>query len=187
MSWLSREELEDMRFGALGENLKISRNAVFHNCANIFIGDNVRVSDFSVVSAGEGGVHIGRYTHLGVQSSVLGPGKVTFEEFCGVSAKVSFFSGNDDYSGDYLIGPTVPDKYKNVTVEDIFIGRHAVIGSGSIILPGVTMHEGAAIGSLSLVKDDCEAFTIYAGTPAKKVKERKRGLLKLREELLASC
>jgi acetyltransferase-like isoleucine patch superfamily enzyme len=59
-----------------------------------------------------------------------------------------------------------------------------------MVLPGVTLGEGCAIGAMSLVMKDVEPWSIYAGIPAKKIKERKNNLLKLekqfREELLTS-
>jgi galactoside O-acetyltransferase len=42
------------------------------------------------------------------------------------------------------------------------------------------------IGALALVKRDCEEFGVYVGCPARKVKERKRNLLSLAEELLGN-
>jgi acetyltransferase-like isoleucine patch superfamily enzyme len=45
------------------------------------------------------------------------------------------------------------------------------------LLPGVTLHEGAAIGALSLVKDDAPEWTICGGSPAEVLKPRSRALL----------
>jgi len=49
-------------------------------------------------------------------------------------------------------------------------------------LPGVTLAEGAAVGALSLVRADCQAFGVYGGTPAKLLRDRKRDLLELERE-----
>jgi galactoside O-acetyltransferase len=58
-----------------------------------------------------------------------------------------------------------------------------IVGSGSIVLPGVVLEEGVAVGALSLVRDSCSAFGIYAGMPAKRVGERSRQLLELERQL----
>jgi acetyltransferase-like isoleucine patch superfamily enzyme len=50
-----------------------------------------------------------------------------------------------------------------------------------VILPAVTLHEGVAVGALSLVRDDLEAWGIYAGNPLRFVRHREKGLLKLYE------
>ena len=53
-----------------------------------------------------------------------------------------------------------------------------------MVLPHVTLHEGVAIGALSMVYKDCQAFGIYAGNPARRVSERRRDLLDLEKKLL---
>jgi galactoside O-acetyltransferase len=67
---------------------------------------------------------------------------------------------------------------------DVKIGRHVIIGSGSIVLPNVILEEGVAVGALSLIRKDCKAFGIYSGSPAKRISERKRNLLELEKEFL---
>jgi galactoside O-acetyltransferase len=65
------------------------------------------------------------------------------------------------------------------------LGRHVIVGSGTVILPGSRLEEGVAVGALSLVTKDCLAFGVYAGNPAKRIKERKRDLLVLEQRFLA--
>ena len=84
-----------------------------------------------------------------------------------------------------MTNPMIPIKYTNVVHADVFLGRHVIVGSGSVILPGVTLEEGVAVGALSLVNRNCEAFGIYAGNPARRIKERKRDLLELENFFLA--
>ena len=80
----------------------------------------------------------------------------------------------------------VSAEFTNVHHADVRIGRHVIIGAGSIILPGVTLEEGAAVGALSLVKKDCQAFCIYMGSPAKRIGERKHDLLELEKQFSCS-
>ena len=83
-----------------------------------------------------------------------------------------------------MTNPMVPIEYTNVTHADVKLGKHVIIGSGSVILPGIILHDGAAIGSLSLVTKDCDAFGTYIGAPAKKLKNRKNNLLELEEKFI---
>jgi galactoside O-acetyltransferase len=62
--------------------------------------------------------------------------------------------------------------------------KHSVIGTGSTILPGVTLHEGAAVGAMSLVKNDIDEYTIFFGVPAKKQKNRSKKILDLENNFL---
>jgi dTDP-4-amino-4,6-dideoxy-D-glucose acyltransferase len=186
MAILSRTEIEQMGFASVGENVLISDKASFYNCANIAVGNNVRIDDFCVFSAGVGGIHIGDYVHIGVFASLIGAGKINISDFCNISSRVSVYSSNDDYSGATMTNPMVAAQYTGVTHADVFLGRHVIVGSGSVILPGVTIEEGVAIGALSMVQKSCKAFGIYAGVPAKLVKERKRYLLELEKQFLSS-
>lgn len=186
MGLLSREQIEQMGFAQVGTNVRLSDKASYYNCAQITIGDNVRIDDFCVLSAGAGGIELGRYVHIAPYSLLTGAGKITLLDFSGLSSRVSIYSSSDDYSGASLTNPTIPAEFSHVTSADVTVGRHVIVGSGSVVLPGVVLEEGVAVGALSLVTRRCQAFGIYAGVPARRVKERKRDLLQREQELLAS-
>ncbi len=183
---LSREEVEAIGFAALGEDIQISEHARFYGANGISLGHHVRIDDFCILSAGVGGIQIGSYVHIAAYCSLIGQGRINMADFSGLSSRVSIYSSNDDYSGETLTNPTVPSEFKNVRNADVYLGKHVIIGSGSIVLPGVTIEEGVAVGALSLVQRDCPAFGIYFGNPAKRIKERSRALLTLEARLLAS-
>lgn len=185
MTCLSRSEIEGMGFASVGTNVFISNKASFYNCQTIAIGNHVRIDDFCVLSGGTGGIEIGNYVHIAVFSLLIGKGKITISDFCNISSRVSIYSSSDDYSGETMTNPMIPESFKKVLHDDVFLGTHVVIGSGSVVLPGVTIEEGVAIGALSLVQRDCKAFGIYAGIPVKLVKERKRGLLELEKQFMS--
>ena len=186
MAMLSREAIEALGFASVGESVQLSDRASFYGAARITLGNNVRIDDFCVLAAGVGGIVIGDYVHLAVSASLIGSGKITMSDFSGISSRVSIYSSSDDYSGATLTNPTVPSEYAGVTHADVFLGKHVIVGSGSVILPGVTLEEGVAVGALSLVHKRCEAFCIYAGNPARRIKGRKRDLLELERLFLAS-
>ena len=179
MAILTKEEVRKMNFYHIGKNVKISNKASFYNCKNISIDDNARIDDFCVLSAGTGGIFIGMNVHIAVYTSLIGAGIINLADFCNLSSKVAIYSSSDDYSGRTMTNPTVPTQYTGVTHADVYLGKHVIVGSGSVILPGVTLEEGVAVGALSLVTKSCKAFGIYAGNPARFIKERKRDLLEL--------
>lgn len=183
---LPREVAEQMGFASIGENVQISDRASFYNISKISLGNNVRIDDFCVLSAGIGGISIGNHIHIAVFSSLIGAGKITLSDFCNISSRVSIYSSNDDYSGSAMSNPTLPSQYTGVTDADVLLCKHVIVGCGCVILPGVTLEEGVAIGALSLVTKDCEAFGIYAGNPARRIKERKRDLLELEKAFTLS-
>lgn len=85
-----------------------------------------------------------------------------------------------------MTNPTIPAEYTNVKHADVLLGRHVIVGSGSVILPGITLEDGVAVGALSLVQRDCNSFGIYAGNPARRISERKRDLLEVELRMKAS-
>jgi galactoside O-acetyltransferase len=186
LSFLNDEELAAMKFGYLGENVKISSKASFYGVSRISIGSNSRIDDFCVLSAGVGGIQIGRNVHIAVMCTLIGDSKIELKDFCGLSSRVSIYSSTDDYSGNSMTNPTVPITFKHVKNRDVILNRHVIIGSGSVILPGSNIGEGAAIGALSLVTKSIGAYEIYAGTPLKKIKSRSRKLLSLEKDYISS-
>lgn len=182
MAFLSREQLEQIGFASLGENVAISDKASIYNPSQITIGNHVRIDDFCVLSAGLGSIELGNYIHIAVYTLLIGAARITLSDFCNLSSRVSVYSSNDDYSGETLTNPTVPDQYKGVIHKDVYLGKHVIVGSGSVILPGVTLEEGVAVGALSLVTKRCEAFGVYAGNPARRIKERSRDLLEMEKQ-----
>lgn len=185
MATLDRNAVEAIGFASVGSNVLISDRASIYGASRISIGDNVRIDDFCVLSAGAGGIVIGNFIHLAVYSSLIGRGRITLHDFCNISSRVSIYSSSDDYSGATMTNPMVPEEFTGVMHADVMIGRHAIVGSGSVVLPGTTLEDGVAIGALSLVRGNCRAFGVYAGTPVRLVRERKRDLLQAEQRLLA--
>ncbi len=183
MAYLSEDALRAMDFAELGLNVKISDKAVIYGANQIRIRDNSRIDDFCVVS---GNVELGRNVHLAPGCLVAGgkPG-IVFGDFSGFAYGVKAFSQSDDYSGQTMTNPTVPAQWKSEQFAKVEIGRHAIVGAGSIICPGVTLAEGTAIGAMSLVLQSTDAWSIYVGNPVRKLHDRKRNLLELEREYLA--
>jgi len=185
MAFYTDDELADLGLGRFGENVLISRKSSFYNPGAISLGSDVRIDDFCVLSAGEGGIGLGSHVHIAAYCSLIGAGRIEMQDFSGLSSRVSIYSSNDDYSGRFLTNPTVPEEFRGVENAKVHIGRHVIVGCGAIILPGVTLEEGVAIGALSLVKVSCAAFGIYAG--GRRVGERSRDLLELEKRFLSGC
>lgn len=184
MGFLTEGQLSQMGFKAVGKNVKLSDKASIYNPANIVIHNNVRIDDFCILSAGEGGIEIGNYVHIACYCSLIGNARICLEDFTGVSGRSSIYSSNDDYSGDFLTNPNIPDAFKNVTNREVVLEKHVIVGVGTVILPGVRIGEGAAVGAHSLVKKNCVPFMIYCGNPAVPIRERSQKLLSLEQKFL---
>ena len=179
------DELRRMGFRHVGDGAKIARNCTLVGLPNISIGKHSRVDAYSMVIAIDQQVDIGRNVHVASYVLLSGRGGLVLEDFVGVSHGSKIYTANDDYGGDYLTGPTVPAKYLGMTIAAVRLGRHAIVGAGCIVLPGVEIGEGASIGALSLVSRSIEPWTVNVGVPAKAIRSRSRRLLDLERSYLA--
>lgn len=184
MAFLSEDELREMGFAHVGKNVKISRDARIYFPASVSIGDNSRIDDFVVIS---GKVTIGRNVHIAVLCSISGGTEgLEIGDFAGLAYGCHVFAQSDDYSGASLTNPTVPAKYKKEKKSSVKIEKHVIVGANSTVLPGVTLSEGCSVGSMSMVTKTTEPWKVYFGIPAKPIKNRKKDLLALEQDYLAS-
>lgn len=186
MTFLTQEQLDTLGFKALGKAVQLSDKASIYNPGAIAIGDYTRIDDFVILSAGEGGITLGRNVHIACYCSLIGQGHILLEDFSGLSSRTSVYSSNDDYTGVAMSNPTLPAAFTKVTSAPVILRRHVMVGCGAVILPGVELKEGAVLGAMSLARKDCESFGIYFGIPARKVADRQRDLLALEQEYLAT-
>ncbi len=185
--YYTEQELTQLGFAACGADVKISRNCAIIGAKNIRIGSHVRIDDYVVISAASGSLDLGSYIHIAAGVYLGCAGGITMADFTGLSHGSKIYSASDDYSGGALTNPTVPKKYLKVDVAPVTLGRHAIIGAGSIILPGAVLGEGVAVGAVSLVKRgfQCLPFGIYFGTPVRKIANRSKAILAAEAALLA--
>lgn len=183
IGFYSNDELPSLGLKKYGKNVLISRNAILYHPEKLEIGNDVRIDDFTTIS---GKVILGNNIHIAQFSSLYGGVEgIYMEDFSGLSSKVTIYATSNDYSGNSLTNPMVPEKYKlsdkNAAVH---LCKHVVVGCNSVILPGVTIFEGSSIGAMSLCNKSLEAWGIYAGIPVGKIGERSKKLLDLEEEYI---
>lgn len=182
------EELREFGFRSVGENVMIAKNSTIVGLGNIAIGDNVRIDSYcNIVAAGAGFLELGSYIHIAAYCLISASSGVRMADFSGLSHGVRVYSQTDDYTGEFLTNPTVPERYKGVKSGPVVFGRHVIVGSGSVILPNADIGEGASIGALSLVTKSLEAWGVYGGVPAKRLKARSKNMLRLEQELIGDA
>jgi dTDP-4-amino-4,6-dideoxy-D-glucose acyltransferase len=181
--FLAREAILEVGLGAVGKDVSVDATAIFYGADRISLGSHVRIDAGAVLSAGDGGIVVGNHVHISVRVFMTGAGTIELRSFAGVSAGTAIFSSNDDYRGGWLTGPTVPDDLRNVTSAPVVIEEHAIVGAGCVILPGVTIGKGAAVGALTCVRKDVPPFAIVAGSRGEVIGERDRKLLELERKL----
>ena len=180
-SFYTMEELKKIGFCNIGKNVYISRKASVYNPEKISIGNYVRIDDFCILS---GRIEIKNFVHIAAYSALYGGTDGIFiEDYANLSSRVSVYSVSDDYSGESMTNPMIPEEFKNVKNAPVYIRKHVIIGSTSVILPGVDIKEGSSFGSFSFINRDAESWSINIGIPFKKIKDRSKNVLGLEKKL----
>jgi acetyltransferase-like isoleucine patch superfamily enzyme len=173
----------NLGFVSVGQDVMIWPQAKIVAPEVITIGDSVIIDDFTLLMGGAR-TSIGSFVHIASFVSILGGGEFAIEDFAGISSGTRVYTGNDDYLGGSLTGPTVPFPYRVPIRSSVHIGKHAIIGANTVILPGVVIGEGVAIGAGAVVTKDCEPWMIYVGSPARVLRPRpKEKILALEAQL----
>lgn len=181
-SFLSQKELEEIGFCSYGTNVKISRYARIYSPEKIKIGDNVRIDDFCILS---GKISMGSYIHISPYTCLIaGDYGITLKDFTTVSSRCAIYAVSDDYSGHSLTNPMISSPYRCPYGGEVILKKYSIIGSGSVVLPNVTIGKGSAVGAMSLVKTSVPKWIICAGVPCKKVKKRSKDLKKLENKMI---
>ncbi|HET6818022.1 MAG TPA: acyltransferase [Mycobacteriales bacterium] len=127
--------------------LDVAAARVRHGCyfgsSDVRLGDDVFVN-VGVFFDGVGRIEVGDGVAIGIQSMIL--------------------------TGTHAIGPR-KRRSGPVDPRPVVIGAGTWIGARVVILPGVTIGEGCVIAAGSVVTSDCAGEGLYAGVPAKRVRD----------------
>lgn len=165
------DELKHLGITIYGDNVLISKFTNIYNPNNLTIYNNVRIDDFCVISC-KGQIVIHNNVHISSHCYISSSTLIEIGNYSSISVGCKLFGSCDDFSGNYMVNPTIPKIYTNVKNGDIIIKDLIVIGSNSICMPGITIDEGVAIGCNSFINENCKEWNIYAGTPIKFLKKR---------------
>lgn len=165
----------------MGENVldklkKCGKNARVYNLAKIInpeyaeLDDHCLILDYTFIDAAKS-FKLGKYSEITWHCLIEGASFVHIGDRCfiGPGTKIlgSTYKFDGYYSVQHLPQGASEISYGGVTIED-----DAYIGANCIIMPGVTIGEGALIGAGSFVNQDVDPWSIYIGSPAKKVRDR---------------
>lgn len=166
-----------------GANVIIGKTVRIRYPELVEIGDNVIIDDFTYISTA---LKLHSNIHISSGCKIIG-GKKSFVEmhpFSTLAPNVVLSAGSDDYM-DGIATPLVPSIFKaNAAFGKIIIKKHCIVGANSVVLPNVVFDEGSTLGALSLANNDLKEYKVYAGIPAKPIKERNKiNILKLEKKL----
>ena len=157
-SFYSKEELKKIGFKSLGKEVYISKKTSIYGADKISIGSHVRIDDFCILS---GNIEVGNYVHIGAYVALYGKEGIKINDFCGCSARCTIYSATDDFSGEYMVSPMVPEEYTNVTGGIVTLEKFVQLGANTVVMPNLTIGEGTCVGAMYFVNKSLNNWGIY--------------------------
>jgi acetyltransferase-like isoleucine patch superfamily enzyme len=128
------------------------------------LGTQSVIEDFSTINNGVGDVVIGDKTIIGIGSVIIGP--VTMGSGIMLAQNIVVSGLNHGYE-DINLSPSL----QKVNCKPIVILDDVWIGANSVITAGVTIGKHCIIGAGSIVTKDIPDFSVAVGNPAKVIKK----------------
>jgi acetyltransferase-like isoleucine patch superfamily enzyme len=163
----------------IGKNSKFHPEAEVHNLQKqknkIVIGKNTHIRGELLIWPYGEGITIGNDSYIGKNTIIRAAKKITIGNSVMIAHNVTIIDSDShelnyverDESFKRMIMEGHPLTKGNVMIASIIIEDHVWISYNVCILKGVTIGRGAIIGAGSVVTKDVPAFTLYAGNPAK--------------------
>lgn len=157
-------------------NLEIGNDVEFrrsieirvHGTARVTIGDGVRIDrGVRILAANNAHIRIGAGARIGLYSVLNGGDSITIGSKGLISGFVYLQTSMHEHHSSGM--PIQDQGYAHAPVslgDDTWLGTHVVI------MPGVTVAEGAIVGSNAVVTSNVDAHTVVAGVPARVIRQR---------------
>jgi acetyltransferase-like isoleucine patch superfamily enzyme len=137
--WLESHSIRQIKESMhfCGQNVTIYPPVVFYGAEALDVGDNTSVAPYVHIWCG---------------------GRVIIGARCMIGSHTAITSLTHDYAS--------PEMWKTIEAKPVVIGDDVWIGSHAVIMPGVTVGNGAVIGAGSVVSKDVPENAIVYGIPA---------------------
>lgn len=137
--------------------------------------DKIRIEDGVIIKTGahlcpcnpDASIDVGARTTIGFHTYIYASSRISIGNDCMIAPFVYIVDSNHNTQRNQLM-----NLQRNLT-KPITIGQDVWIGAQSVILPGVTIGDGAVIASGAVVNKNVSPYTIVGGVPAHLISERK--------------
>ena len=153
---------------SFGNGVRIGLGVLVLHPHTFEIGDGVFIGNQTFLQGRhDGRCAIGAHTWIGPQS-YFDCRELELGEYVGwgPGAKVL----GSEHTGDPVDVPIIQTE---LVIKPVRVGKWADIGVNAVLLPGVTVGEGAIVGAGAVVTHDVPGYAIVAGVPAKLLRYRK--------------
>ncbi len=133
---------------------------------NVELHPTARVDSFVKIEAA-GRVSIGKYVHIASFCHIaIGGGEVILEEGSAMASGAKIIGGSNLLDGESR-SAVAPAEQQQVKRYKTVLGKNAVLFTNAVVLPGVTIGEGAALAAGSVATKDIPPGELWGGVPAK--------------------
>lgn len=158
-------------FASVGKGVQVFYWALILKPDVIELGDYVRIDDYTRLEGGQG-LRIGRYVHICSFAGIYGGGEAQLGDYCGITQGARLITGTEQL--DAVMTAAAPRELRNPLRGKIIIEPHGFIGANAVVMPNITIGEGAVVGAGAVVTNDVLPWTIVAGVPARPVGYRRK-------------
>ena len=168
-----RQWIYRARLGYLGKGALIDVGVEIINPRNVRIGGFTLVDKYCQFHASEGSISIGARCHIAPFASIFGHGGTIIEDYVCVASGAKIYSISEwPGEGKRLSGPMIPQEQRGLRRAPVKLERDSFIGAQTVVMPGVTVGQGAVVGTNSVVTHDIPPWTIAVGAPARAIGKR---------------
>lgn len=128
------------------------------------LGTRSTIEEYSIVDNGVGDVIIGDYTRIGLRCTIIGP--VQIGNHVILAQNIAISGLNHCYENPHL-----PIHQQGVSTAPILIGDDSWIGANSVVTAGTHIGRHVVVGAGSVVTKDLPDYSIAVGNPAKVIKK----------------
>jgi len=163
-----------LRLRKMGRNVLIDTGVVLNGPRNISLGDFVWIEANSRVEAMLGEVLLGRRVHVGPFSIIYARELVTIGDYVDLSSFVRIYSSSEHPVDGKRMNVLVPEEWKGMIAAPITLHKDSFVGTGSVLLPGAELGEGAVVGANSVVSMAVAPQSVVWGVPARVIGKRSK-------------
>ena len=128
------------------------------------VGDYTVIEDFATINNGVGGIQIGKHSIIGIGNVIIGPVSIGNNVMLAQNIVISGLNhGYQDTS--------IPPRKQAVNCELICVEDNVWIGANSVVTAGVTIGRHAVVGAGSVVTRDVPPYAVVVGNPARVIKQ----------------
>ena len=153
-----------------GRNIIFKKGIQISICetGRLFIGDNAFFNEncYILLTMPQPKVEIGKWVFAGRNTIIASKNSIKIGDYTIIAPNCYFIDHEHGFSKNDVIHNQLS------VLKEVTIGRDCFFGAGTMVLGGSNVRDGAVIGANSVVTGNIPPYEIWAGNPAKFIKNR---------------